>query len=115
VLAGNRLRPDVEGVEVKIEFSIVGDGTNIQVSLLEEMGGLERVKDRFYTQEHHIHTLGWFSDPVLFSGVERIFENLEEVLQPPIIAGKWGHLHPYWEQRRAVRMNRKKLQNLEDK
>ena len=79
---------------MKIEFSTIGDGTNVQVALLEDLGDIEVVKDRFYTKDHHLNLGGgyrWRSEDTFF--------RLEDILQPPIIGGKWADHHPYWHER----------------
>ena len=37
---------------MKIEFRTCGDGTNIEVLLVENLGGAEIVVDRIYTADH---------------------------------------------------------------
>lgn len=91
---------------MKLEFSLIGDGTNIQVALLEMLGEMEVVRDRFYSIDHQVifaapddhHS--WYVEPA--------FEYLEERMKPPIIGGNLGHLHPYWAEREAVRKRRLK-------
>lgn len=91
---------------MKIEFSIIGDGTNIQVALLE-MG--ETVKDRFYTATHKFPLCLIPNSPQC--EYEQTFYDLEEVMGPPKIWGPLGHLHPYWQEREEVKKRR--VQNLE--
>ncbi len=91
---------------MKIEFSTLGEGTNIQVALLEMLGETEVVKDRFYTDAHHLNLGGGYCVKA-----EDLFLRLEDILPPPIIGGEWGHLHPYWHEREERRKRR--VQNLE--
>jgi hypothetical protein len=98
---------------MKIEFRIVGDGTNIQVSLIETFPmseGAYFVKDSFYTATHKLPLIIFVGGGLHW---EEAFEKLEDSMEPPIIAGEYAHLHPYWEQRRAVREKRKLVQNLD--
>jgi len=95
---------------MKIDFSLIGDGTNIQVSLVEMLGETERVKDRFYTQQHQFQICARPSKPEYMS-CEKFFAYMEETAAPPVIGGEYGHLHPYWAEREAAR--KKRLQNLE--
>lgn len=94
---------------MKIEFSILGDGTNVQVALLETLGETEFIKDRFYTALHRFP----LCMPRTGCDYERTFYDLEDVMDPPKIGGALGHLHPYWAERAEVK--RKRLQNLENK
>ena len=90
---------------MKIEFGIIGDGTNIQVLLLEELGGSELLRDRFYSRDHQLQICARPSKPEYMS-CERFFAYLEETLSAPIIGGKYGAQHPYWQERLEKRQRR---------
>jgi hypothetical protein len=90
---------------VKIEFSTLGDGTNIQVSLIEILGDAEVVNDRFYSSQHFIEKL-YLTPRWSMVSCKQVFRDLEGVMQPPIIGGEWGHLHPYWNERSEANKRR---------
>jgi hypothetical protein len=94
---------------MKLEFSLLGDGTNVQVALLEMLGETETVKDRFYTATHKFPLCLIPNSPQC--EYEETFYDLEGVMEPPKIGGSLGHLHPYWHEREEVK--RKRLQKLE--
>lgn len=89
---------------MKIEFSLIGDGTNIQVALLEMLGETEVVRDRFYSSRHNFPFCMVPNSPEC--DYEETFYGLEEVMGPPKIGGELGHLHPYWAEREAARKKR---------
>jgi hypothetical protein len=94
---------------MKIEFASIGDGTNIQVSLIEMLGDSEVIKDRFYTAQHSFPLC--MVKTMNAEEYVQTFYDLEEVMSKPIIGGCWSHLHPYWAEREERRKRR--LQNLE--
>jgi hypothetical protein len=72
---------------------------NTEVMLVEDEPWGRSVKDSFYTSAMDIE------QPVNADAREQ-FYLLEDKLPPPKIGGQFGHLHPYWEQRRQARMRR---------
>jgi hypothetical protein len=90
---------------MKIEFSTIGDGTNVRIALLEELGGSDTARDSFYTRQHQF-TICARPDKPEYMSCEQFFAYLEEVLPFPIIGGKYGHLHPYWVERGKKREQR---------
>jgi hypothetical protein len=85
-----------------IEFSIIGDGTNVEVSLIDNDGFLV---DRIYTADHQggIH---YGDDQKVSISARQLFEWVEDSWAPPVIGGKFGHLHPYWHERAERRKAR---------
>jgi hypothetical protein len=90
---------------MKIEFAVVGDGTNVEVRLSEELSGCEVTKDRFYTQQHQLQICARPGKPE-YMLCEKFFIYLEEVLPLPVIGGRYAHLHPYWQEREARKKKR---------
>ena len=95
---------------MRIEFSTVGDGTNVQVLLIEDLGqlGAERVEvttDRIYTADHQGGI--WYGEelgqPV---SARQLFEWVEDSWAPPVIGGRYGKYHPYWTEREEKRKQR---------
>ena len=80
---------------MRIEFATIGDGTSVEVRLLEDLGGTEVVSDRIYTADHQgvLH----FGVPLSARGLFRL---LEKGCRPPVIGGKFAAYHPYWAERR---------------
>jgi hypothetical protein len=88
---------------MRIEFSLVGDGTNIQVELIERLNAeSEQCVDRFYSQQHHFELRMDFDEP-LCAWDSTCFPILEEQLLPPFIGGELAQFHPYWEERKKRR------------
>lgn len=96
---------------MKIEFSTIGDGTNVQVTLLDSPGSWEAVVDRFYTEQHQFQICARPSKPEYMS-CEKFFAYLEEVVSKPVIGGKYGYLHPYWHEREEKRKAREQHENI---
>ena len=90
---------------MKIEFSAIGDGTNIQVTLLEELGSVETVVDHIYTSEHQggLHFDEEGGVPI---DARQIFEWVEDCWKKPAIGGRYSSLHPYWREREEKRCKR---------
>jgi hypothetical protein len=90
---------------MKIEFSYCGNGTNIEVSLIEDLGGTEHTFDKFWTATHRFP----FCMVPGSSACDyaQTFYDMEAVMAPPIIGGHYGHLHPYW----AERAEKRKVRN----
>ena len=84
---------------MRIEFATIGDGTSVEVRLLEDLGGTEVVSDRIYTADHQvrIHFGVNFGVPLSARGLFRL---LEKGCRPPVIGGKFAAYHPYWAERR---------------
>lgn len=82
---------------------------NTEVLLIENIEGTPHVKDRFYTAAKTMGVVGRIKNdqPEAFDA-QFYFELLEELAPPPIIAGEFGHLHPYWMARRARRARRER-------
>ena len=87
---------------MRVEFATIGNGTNIQVSLLEMLGDTEVVTDRFYSAQHQFR-LEMEMDEALAAWDSYCFPVLEDLMLSPIIGGSFSHLHPYWEERRKRR------------
>lgn len=89
---------------MKIEFASIGDGTNVQVSLMEILGDSEVIRDRFYTAQRKFP----FCMVKTMNAEEYVqtFYDLEEVMRKPVIGGRWAHLHPYWAERQDIRKRR---------
>ena len=92
---------------MRIEFSLIGDGTNAQVELIEELSpGCESTVDRVYSEDHQggIHFgEDLFGIPV---SARQLFEWVEDSWAPPVIGGKYAYLHPYWHEREEARTRR---------
>jgi hypothetical protein len=91
---------------MKIEFSVANtDGTNVEVLLIEELGGAEVVADRIWTSEHRggLHFGEEHGVPVSARG---LFQWVEEVWEKPVIGGRYSALHPYWSEREERRKAR---------
>jgi hypothetical protein len=90
---------------VKIEFGVIGDGTNVQVSLLEDLGGVEVVADRLYTADHQggIH---YGEDRKVPISARGLFAWVDGSWADPIIGGRYASAHPYWAEREAARKRR---------
>jgi hypothetical protein len=97
---------------MKIEFAIIGDGTNVQVLLLEDLGflGTEHVEtpiDRIYTADHQ-GGLHFGEDRGVPISARDLFEWVESCWAPPVIGGRYAYLHPYWAERAEARKRRAK-------
>ena len=103
---------------MRIEFSTIGDGTNVEVTLFEMLGDAEVVKGRFYSAQHQIAFSddfgavcrpGWreplITPPDNFN-VEHIFMVAEVIMDKPIIGGQFAAFHPYWHERKERRNRR---------
>lgn len=94
---------------MRIEFAAIGDGVNVEVYLIDRRGigepPAEAVIDRFCTRQHKLQ-LGVRPNKPEYMSCEKFFAYLEEVLLPPVIGGSYGHLHPYWEERKTRRRER---------
>ena len=75
---------------MRIEFQIIGDGTNVEVLLLDDLG----VRDRAYTADHKggIHYGEERGVPI---NARQLFQWVEQSWCPPIIGGRYSALHPY--------------------
>ena len=85
-----------------IEFSIIGDGTNVEVSLIDDDN---LPVDRFYTADHK-GSIHYDDDRKVPISARQLFEWVEDNCTPPVIGGKYGHLHPYWTERMEKRKAR---------
>lgn len=85
-----------------IEFSIIGDGTNVEVSLIDNDGF---PVDRVYTADHQggLHYGEEQGAPIR---ARDLFEWVETSWAPPVIGGRYAHLHPYWREREEKRKQR---------
>jgi hypothetical protein len=81
---------------MRIEFSYWP--ANTEVKLIEDDG---RVKDTFYTATRKFPFCMVPNSPQC--DYEQTFRDLESVMGPPVIAGEWAHLHPYWHEREQRR------------
>ncbi len=88
---------------MKIEFSDMG--TNVEVRLLENLGGQDAVKERIYTNDHQAGI--WFGEDLgVTVNAADMFEWVLTCWSPPTIGGKYAYLHPYWhelEQKKLLR------------
>lgn len=92
---------------MKIEFATIGDGTNVEVRLTEDLGGAEATVDRFYSAQHRLdYYYNRGGGMVRFVNVREEYERLEELMLEPIIGGKLNQLHPYWHERAEKRKQR---------
>ena len=87
---------------MKIEFGVIGNGINVEVLLVEDLGDNEVVADRIYTADHQggIHYGEERGVPI---SARQIFQWVEESWAKPVIGGRYGHMHPYWAEREAKR------------
>jgi hypothetical protein len=92
---------------MKIEFKTCGDGTNIEVLLLEDVDGRESVVDRIYTADHQ-GGLHFGEDRGVPISARDLFEWVESCWAPPVIGGRYAYLHPYWAERAEARKRRAK-------
>ena len=83
---------------MKIEFASIGDGTNIEVLLIDEIG----TRDSFYSSDRQVG-FHWDKVPV---HAKQLFQTLEEGLAPPVIGGRFAKFHPYWREREEKRKAR---------
>jgi hypothetical protein len=94
---------------MKIEFAAVGDGTNVEVLLIDCLDAgwppAEAVVDRFYTACHQFQICARPSKPEYMS-CKQFFMYLEDVLVPPVIGGRYSALHIYWAERAEKRKAR---------
>ena len=87
---------------MRIEFSTVGDGTNIEVRLIDD-GNL--FIDRVFTADHK-GGLHFGDDQTVPVNARQLFEWVEDSWAPPVIGGKYGKYHPYWTEREEKRKQR---------
>ena len=90
---------------MRIEFATVGDDTNVEVNLIEDLGGDEVRVDQIFTADHQggIHFGEDRGQPI---HARYLFQWVEESWAPPIIGGRYGHLHPHWHEREEKRKAR---------
>lgn len=94
---------------MKIEFATVGDGTNVEVLLIECLDAgwppAEAVVDRAYTADHRggIHYGEERGIPI---NARQLFQWVEESWAKPIIGGRYAALRPYWTERQEKRKAR---------
>jgi len=83
---------------MKIEFSDCG--TNVEVRLIDDIGTV----DRFYTAcSRFPFCMVPGSSACDYT---QTFYDLEDVLAPPVIGGRYSALHPYWAERAEKRKAR---------
>ena len=87
---------------MKIEFGTIGDGTNIEVSLIDND---DLPLDRVYTADHR-GGLYFDEERGVSVNAANLFEWVEDCWAKPIIGGRYGHLHPYWHEREEKRKQR---------
>jgi hypothetical protein len=90
---------------VRIEFAVIGDGTNVQVSLIDEKEPGWGIVDRFYTASHEMQVTSFKTEDVPFHA-KATFEMAEAFLAPPVIGGQFAPFHPYWKEREQARARR---------
>lgn len=90
---------------MKIEFATIGDGTNVEVLLLEDLCGTDSVVERIYTADHRggVH---YGEDRGVPVSARSLFQWVEDNWYPPIIGGPRACLHPYWAERAEARKRR---------
>jgi hypothetical protein len=92
-----------------IEFSYVGNGTNIGVFLIDRLDAgwppAEAVVDRIFTADRQarFHYPEERGIPV---NARQVFQAVEETWAPPIIGGRYGRFHPYFAEREEKRKAR---------
>lgn len=86
---------------MKIEFALAGNGTNVEVTLLDDVGTV----DRFYTVQHQFQICARPSKPE-YMPCKQFFAYLEDTLAPPVIGGQYSASHPYWYERSEKRKAR---------
>ena len=87
---------------MRIEFSTIGDGTNVEVSLIDNDGFAQ---DRVYTADHK-GGLHFGDDQKVPVSARQLFEWVEDSWAPPVIGGRYGKYHPYWTEREEKRKQR---------
>ena len=87
---------------MRIEFSTIGDNTNIEVRLIDNDGFTE---DRVYTADHK-GGLHFGDDQKVPVSARQLFEWVEDSWAPPIIGGRHSKYHPYWTEREEKRKQR---------
>jgi hypothetical protein len=103
---------------MRIEFSYCGNGTNIEVFLIDQLdagwppaagpgSAAEAVVDRIYSADHAggIHYPEERGIPI---NARQLFQWVEDSWAPPIIGGRYSAHHPYWrecEEKRKAREN----------
>jgi hypothetical protein len=83
---------------MRIEFASIGNGANVEILLLDDFG----VRDRVYSADH----TGCFQYGETPINARQLFQFIEETWAKPIIGGRYGHLHPYWNEREEKRKAR---------
>lgn len=83
---------------MRIELQTIGDGTNVEILLLDDLG----VRDRAYTADH----TGRFHYGEAPINARQLFQHIEETWAKPIIGGRYGRFHPYFAQREEKRKAR---------
>jgi len=87
---------------MRIEFSYWP--ANTEVKLIEDIDEWVRVVDSFYTSAKQVVVAGLpFDREDRPFDARSTFQLAEELLPKPVIAGEWGHLHPYWHEREQRR------------
>lgn len=86
---------------MKIEFQTCGDGANIKVCLIDDIG----VQDRIFTADHKGGIYYGVENKVPISA-RQLFQWVEQSWAPPIIGGRYAALHPYWHERKMRNENR---------
>lgn len=79
---------------------------NTEVLLIDDDVHEGFVADKFFTSARTMGVAGSPNGWLAAFDAKWFFELLEEVAPPPIIGGEFGHLHPYWAERKAKRMQR---------
>jgi hypothetical protein len=86
---------------MKIEFQTVGNGTNVEVLLIDDFG----VYDRAYSADHQAR-FHYPEDRGIPINARQLFQHVEETWAPPFIGGRYGRFHPYWAEREEKRKAR---------
>lgn len=82
---------------MRIEFQTIGDGTNVQVLLIDEQIPGWGTVALFYTSQHHFD-LTYSAEGMPYPWESRsLFSALEEMSAQPKIGGYFADFHPYWK------------------
>ena len=86
---------------MRIEFATCGNGTNVEILLLDDLG----VRDRAYSADH-TGRFQYGEDRGIPINARQLFQHVEETWAPPIIGGRYGRFHPYFAEREEKRKAR---------
>ena len=94
---------------MRIEFSYCGNGTNVEVFLIDRLDAgeppAEAVVDRIFTADHQAR-FHYPEDRGIPINARQVFQAVEETWAPPVIGGRYAASHPYWVEREEKRRAR---------